>query len=115
METTNSDATNGAQTNRKRFTPEQRQRLLTRLRQSQLSQREFAAREQIGLSTLNRWVHQAKQIAIEPGPMRFQELPLPSLGRAWAAEVVSPQNWTLRLAQVPEPLGLQRLVQALPC
>src|SRR5512137_777095 len=112
METTNSDAANSVAIDRKCFTPQQRQELLARLKQSRLSQREFAAREHIGLSTLSKWVRQEKQTAIKSGPMKFRELPLPPFGQPWAVEVVSPRNWTLRLAQVPEPMGMQRLVQA---
>ena len=58
----------------RRRTPEQRQRLVTRFRQSQLTQREFAARHGIGLSTLGKWL-QCEGKATLP-PVKFQEVRL---------------------------------------
>ena len=41
---------------RRRWTSKQRQRLLARFHQSQLTQRDFATRHGVGLSTLSKWL-----------------------------------------------------------
>lgn len=98
---------------RRRWTSEQRQRLLTRYHQSQLSQRDFAARHGLGLSTLSKWLR-AESPAASP-PVEFQEVVLRDPGARWAVEVVSPQGWIVRLQSASELPTLLQLLQALPC
>ena len=99
----------------RRFSRQQRRQLLKSFEQSGLTQRQFAVREKIGLSTLSKWVRQQHQAAARSEPVTFQELMPSSSGPHWAAEVISPRNWTLRLARTPEPVVLQHLLRALPC
>jgi hypothetical protein len=119
METTTNE-TNGSPGVRnsrgRRFSPQQRRELLKGFEQSGLTQRQFANREKLGLSTLSKWVReQCRSASIPSPPIEFQELIPASPDRIWAAEIVSPQNWTLRLAQKPDVFTLQQIVRALPC
>ncbi len=101
---------------RKRYTPEQRQQVLERFHQSGLRQREFVAREGISQAALGKWLQNERQQAKGPGKLvRFETLELPHSSPHWAAEIVSPSHWTLRLAQAPPATVLQALVRALPC
>jgi transposase-like protein len=98
---------------RRRLTPQQRQRLLARYHKGQFTQREFAARAGIGLSTLFKWLQQER--AQGQPSMSFQEVVLPGATSRWALEVVNPQGWTVRLAQISEVEELPHLLRALPC
>jgi transposase-like protein len=98
---------------RRRRTPEQRQRLLARFHKSQLTQRDFAVRHGIGMSTLSKWL----RIEVQPKSPRvkFQEVVLPNTPLRYAVEVVSPQGWTVRLQNGSDIESLRQLLQALPC
>lgn len=100
---------------RKRLTAAQRRQLLTRYHQSSLTQAQFAACHGVGLSTLGKWLARARNGSATP-PVRFQEVGLPGATARWAAELVSPRGWTVRLAQIPQEVeNLQSLLGALPC
>jgi transposase-like protein len=64
---------------RRRRTSEQRQRLLTSFHHSELTQRDFAARHGIGLSTLGKWLR-CEDRTTSP-PVKFQEVALPNRQR----------------------------------
>jgi len=98
---------------RRRLTAQERQRLLTRYHRGQFTQRAFAEREGIGLSTLIKWLQQER--ATGQVPVSFQELVVPSSSGRWVLEVVSPRGWTVRLAQFSDGPGLAGLLSALPC
>ena len=98
---------------RRRRTSEQRQQLVTRFHRSQLTQRDFAARHGIGLSTLNKWLRLERDAV--PAKVKFQELRLPNATLRWPIEVVSPQGWIVRLQNSSELLTLPQLLRALPC
>jgi transposase-like protein len=85
---------------RRRRSSEQRQRLLTRFHQSQLTQRDFAACHGIGLATLGKWLRCADQATLSP--VKFQEVALPNPTPRWPIEVVSPQGWIVRLQNSSE-------------
>ena len=51
---------------RRRWTSKQRQRLLARFHQSQLTQRDFATRHGVGLSTLSKWLRVESEAASPP-------------------------------------------------
>jgi transposase-like protein len=59
---------------RHRFTAQQRQRLVARFHRSQLTQRDFAARHGVGLSTLNKWLRLKRDA--RPAKVKFQEVRL---------------------------------------
>jgi len=98
---------------RRRWTSKQRQRLLVRFHQSQLTQRDFAGRHGVGLSTLSKWLRVESEKA-SPS-VKFQEVTLPNTSLRYAVEVVNPQGWTVRLQNGSEIETLAQLLQALPC
>ncbi len=98
---------------RRRWTLKRRQRFLARFRQSEMSQRDFATRHGVGLSTLSKWLRVENEAASPP--VKFQELMLPITPQRYAVEVVSPQGWTVRLQNSSEIETLAQLLQALPC
>lgn len=95
------------------MTDKQRQRLLARFHQSQSTQRDFAGRHGVGLSTLSKWLRVESDGP--PSPVKFQEVTLPNMPQRYAVEVVSPQGWTVRLQNSSEIETLPQLLQALPC
>jgi transcriptional regulator with XRE-family HTH domain len=87
--------------------------LLARFHESQLTQRDFASRHGVGLSTLSKWLRLESE---EPSPpMKFQEMTLPNMPLRYAVEVISPQGWTVRLQNDADLKQLPALLQALPC
>ena len=98
---------------RRRLTSQQRQRLLARYHKGQFTQREFAARAGIGLSTLIKWLQQERTTG-QPS-VAFQEVVLPGAAGRWALEVVNPQGWTLRLQTTASAEILGSLLRTLPC
>jgi hypothetical protein len=86
---------------------------LRRYHRSQLSQREFAQREGLVLSTLLRWLRQER--TAEKPPMRFQEVIVPTTPERWALEVVSPQGWTVRVQRAADLPSVSAVLSVLPC
>ena len=98
---------------RRRKTAEQRQQLLARYHQSQLTQRDFAVRHGLGLSTLSKWLRRESRQSLPP--VQFQEVTMPNPILGWAVEVVSPQGWIVRFHNSSEVQTLPLLLRALPC
>jgi transposase-like protein len=98
---------------RRRWTIIQRQRLLARFHESQLTQRDFANHHGVGLSTLSKWLRVENEAASPP--VKFQEVILPNAPMRYAVEVVSPQGWTVRLQNSSEIETLAQVLQSLPC
>jgi transposase-like protein len=98
---------------RRRWTSKQRQRLLARFHESHLTQRDFAGRHGVGLSTLSKWLRVESEVALPP--VKFQEVTLPKMPLRYAVEVVSPQGWIVRLQNGSDVQQLPALLQALPC
>ena len=96
---------------RRHWTPLQRQRLLARFHRSQLTQREFASRHGVGLSTLSKWLRSEGKATLPR--VKFQELALPNAAPGWAVEVVSPKGWTVRLQESSAIRTLPRVLRAL--
>jgi transposase-like protein len=98
---------------RRRRSSKQRQRLVARFHRSQLTQRDFAARHGVGLSTLNKWLRLERDAV--PAKVKFQEVRLPNPTPRWPIEVVSPQGWIVRLQNSSELQTLSQVLRALPC
>jgi transposase-like protein len=98
---------------RRRWTRKQRQGMLGRFRESQLTQSEFATQHGVGLSTLNKWLRLERDGV--PAKVAFQEVRLPSPVKPWPIEVVSPQGWIVRLHNGSDVQLLPELLRALPC
>jgi len=97
----------------RRWTAKQRQRLLARFRQSEMTQRDFATRYSVGLSTSSKWLR-VESTAAAP-PVKFQEVVLPNALLHYPVEVVSPHGWIVRLQNDTAVQALSELLQALPC
>jgi Transposase len=105
---------------RKRFSRQQREQWVAQFLQSDLSQREFALAQGLGVSTLQRWVAQsqgkawASELTVRPpkaDPV-FVEIKGPQASPRWAAEVVRPNGSILRLAHDAPDTLLQSLLAA---
>ena len=60
-----------------------------------MTQRDFANRHGVGLSTLVKWLRLERDAV--PTKVKFQEVRLPNPASRWPVEVVSPQGWIVRL------------------
>jgi transposase-like protein len=98
---------------RRRWTRKQRQGLLARFHESQLTQSEFTNQHGVGLSTLSKWLRLEREAV--PAKVKFQEFRLPSPTSRWPVEVVSPQGWIVRLQNGSDVKSLSELLRALPC
>jgi transposase-like protein len=98
---------------RRRWTRKQRQRLLAKFHESQLTRSDFANQERVGLSTLSKWLRLERDAS--PPKVKFQEVQLPNPASRWPVEVVSPQGWIVRLQSGSDVQSLPELLRALPC
>ena len=98
---------------RRRWTSKQRQRLLARFHQSQLTQRDFATQHGVGLSTLSKWLRLEREAV--PAKVKFREVQLPNPASRWPVELVSAQGWIVRLQNSSDVQQLPQLLRALPC
>ena len=98
---------------RRRWTRMQRQGMLARFHESQLTQSEFATQHGVGLSTLSKWLRLERDSV--PAKVAFQEVRLPSPVKHWPIEVVSPQGWVVRLQNSSDVQRLPELLRTLPC
>jgi hypothetical protein len=98
---------------RRRWTSKQRKRFLANFHESKLTQRDFANRHGVGLSTLNKWLRLDRDAV--PAKVKFQEVRLPNPVSRWPVEVVSPQGWIVRLQNGSDVQQLPQVLQALPC
>ena len=107
------------QSRRRRSTPEQRANVVRRYERLGLSQREFAERHHLGLSTLRKWIAQAAGLALSGrnGKPVWQELKLDGLPGAtrWAAEVVRPDGLVVRVAHDTPVALLEELLRTRSC
>jgi hypothetical protein len=84
-----------------------------RFHQSKLTQRDFAHRHGVGLSTLVKWLRLERNAV--PTKVKFQEVRLPNSASRWPVELVSPQGWIVRLQNGSDVQHLPQVLQALPC
>ena len=98
---------------RRWWTRKQRQLLLAKFHQSQLTQSEFATQKGVGLSTLSKWLRLEREAV--PAKVKFQEVQLAKPASRWPVEVVSPQGWIVQLQNGSDVQILPELLQALPC
>ncbi len=101
---------------RKRLSEEQRKAILKRYHQSELTREAFAAQEGMCTATLGNWLRAERGSTAAAVPaISFQELRLPPVGGTWAVEIVTPQNWTVRLGATADPGLVAQLLRVLPC
>ena len=85
----------------------ERRRVVEQYRKSGLTQKDFAAERQMTLSTLVRWLGDARLSAPEPKVVaaQFHSLALPAVA-GWAAEIEQPSGAIIRLhASTPPELA----------
>lgn len=101
---------------RARSTVAERAAWAQRYQRSGLTVRAFAAQHRRGLSTLQRWLAQARS-APRATALQWQELKLPMVSGAsgWAAELVRPDGLTLRLAHDAPPAWVVALWRLPSC
>ncbi len=108
-----------AGTRRPRATSAERARWVRRYDRSGLTQREFAIRHQLGLSTLQKWVAHCRTQADSGSAAQplWQELKLPAaLAPArWAVELVRPDGLTCRVAHDAPAELVAGLLRLPPC
>jgi len=103
---------------RARSTAAQRREWVQRWVHSGLSQRAFALRHRLRLSTLQRWTSQDPARASAPPVVNaspgFAQLQLPALssGPRWVAEVLRPDGTRLCLAHDVTPVLVRQLLRA---
>jgi transposase-like protein len=98
---------------RRRWTRKQRQGMLARFHETQLTQSEFATQHGVGLSTLSKWLRLEREAG--PAQVKFQEVRMPNPATRWPVEVVSPQGWIVRLHNGSDLQLLPELLLTLPC
>jgi len=101
-------------------TPAQRTDTVQRFRRSGVSRATFARRAGLVLSTLNRWLAEARDAPVGPPPVAFSELRLaspawPAPATAWAVEIVTVQGLTVRCRAPLAAQDLARLLRSLSC
>lgn len=88
----------------------QRTQFVARFHQSGLDRAQFARRQQLVRSTLDRWLAEARDAQKSSSPVVFSELrlapPVTEVATVWAVEIVSPDGLIVRCR---EPLVVREL------
>lgn len=81
-------------------TPAQRAQFVARFHQSGLDRAQFARRQRLVRSTLDRWLAEARDARKDSAPVVFREFklapPVTGAATAWAVEIVSPDGLIVR-------------------
>lgn len=105
---------------RRHFKPQERLRIAESCESSGLTRSEFARRNQVSLSSLQRWLAESRSVPKESAPVFFQEVSIsPPLGvpasKGWAAEIIAPDGMTVRLREQMSVEDLVRLLRGRAC
>jgi transposase-like protein len=96
METEN----NTGKKKQRRSTPAERAEILEEFRRSGLTRIAFSRTHNIALSTLSKWLFNAKRKSKVSAPVLFRELSVPQVPTvaltAWAVEMVGPDGLVIR-------------------
>lgn len=100
---------------RRHLKPDQRRRIAERCESSGLSRSEFAKRNHLSLSSLQRWLRELQDTPKESPAVIFREVAVcppvtPPALQSWAVEVVGPDGTTIRCR---EGWALEELAQLL--
>ena len=91
-------------------TPAQRAQFVARFHQLGLDRAQFARRQRLVRSTLDRWLAEARDAQKSSSPVVFSEFrlapPVTEVATAWAVEIVSPDGLIVRCR---EPLVAREL------
>ena len=104
---------------RRRTSATRRAHLVERFRRSGLTRIAFARRYGLGLSTLGKWLSEARTALPRPSPVVFREVPLAGVAAApavaWAIEVVSRDGLTVRCREALSVQDLAALLRGPAC
>jgi hypothetical protein len=104
---------------RRRTSARQRAQLVGRFQRSGLTRIAFARRYGLGLSTLGKWLSEARAVSPRPSPVVFREVQLAGLASApavaWAMEVVSREGLTVRCREALSAQDLAVLLRGPAC
>lgn len=105
---------------RRHLNPEERRRIAEHCESSGLSRREYARRHRLSLSSLQRWLSEARNGHKEVPAVMFREmmvspLPLAASSPGWAVEVVGPDGMTIRCREGLCIEDLARLLRDRAC
>jgi transposase-like protein len=92
--------------------------MVARFQESGLSRADFARRHGLVLSTLIRWLAEARSSRQPAAPILWREVLLPSgsrLGPEWAVEVENARGVKVRFREAPAAPELARWLRDLPC
>jgi transcriptional regulator with XRE-family HTH domain len=107
-------------TRRRHLKLEERRQIAERCENSGLSQSEFARRHHLSLSSLQRWLSEARNRPRDASAVVFQEVSVasslaPPLSPVWAVEIVGPDGITVRCRDRWAVEDLVRLLRGRPC
>jgi transposase-like protein len=105
---------------RRYLKPEERRRMAELCSQSGLTQREFAKRHQVSLSSLQRWLSEQRTERRDMPAVVFREMSVPppltsSPSSAWAVEIVGPDGTIIRCRDAWSFESLVLLLQGRAC
>ena len=104
---------------RRRISATRRAHLVERFQRSGLNRIAFARRYGLGLSTLGKWLSEARAGLPRPSPVVFREVRLAGVASApalaWAMEVVSRDGLTVRCREALSVEDLAALLRGPAC
>ena len=104
---------------RRRTSATRRAHLVERFQRSGLTRIAFARRYGLGLSTLGKWLSEARAAMPRPSPVVFREVRLAGVASApaiaWAMEVVSREGLTVRCREALSVQDLAALLRGPAC
>ena len=102
---------------RRRTSARQRARLIERFRGSGLTRAAFAQRHGVGLSTLGKWLTEARASWRQPTQVAFREMKLAEVASApaWAMEVEGADGVTVRCREALSVQDLAALLRGPTC
>jgi len=84
----------------KRSTSAERAEILAEFQRSGLTRLAFSHTHNVALSTLSKWLYNAKHKSKDPAPVLFKELRIPQsstiAAMTWAVEIVGPDGLVIR-------------------
>ena len=100
--------------------PDERRRVAERFESGGLTRREFAKRHRISLSSLNRWLAEARHASGVEHPVVFHEVAVsppipPAVPMDWAVELTSPDGISIRCRESLSVHDLARLLRGGAC
>jgi len=104
---------------RRRTSSRQRARLIARFQNSSLTREAFARRCGVGVSTLGKWLTDARATSRRASPVVFREMPWVGMASAaaipWAIEVEGVGGLTVRCREALSVEDLIRLLRGSSC